>query len=526
MPTFGTIFPWANSTTFSTYTTLRGEQVAAIGDFNGDGIVDFAISDPSFDGTYTYTRSVYSYTSFALGYTDHGAPYIINYGTYVTKTYTGTVQNTGAVAIVFGDGSGQPPQVDINALSPSQGFLIDGIDGGDRLGNAIAAAGDVNGDGYADVIIGARGINETYRGYGTGAGAGGAYVIFGAAAPVLDSDGKMELATLGADGNGLTVFGVDKSLIGSEVLNVGDFDGDGVDDIGIVAREGGGSYTLTTVGSYSTGYATYRNYDAGPGQLIILKGSDSGLPSYVDLGNLPADAIVLTNPGRYLSGGGTYSPYNETRFGESADGGGDFNNDGEADVIVGAPNLNVLTYSGYGNYYSAGGAYVFFGDAAAPGTTISTADLNGSNGFTFEGNQSGDRAGFSVASLGDINGDGFDDYIIGAPGADTSYTYTNVVPTYYGFISYSTYVPRMYSYAGYSGNGYGFYTSTGSGAYTYFGFGGFYTVVGGGYSTYTSGYAYTLFDTYTYTYNHYSTGQAYVVLGQAGRCPRRSPRTI
>ena len=93
---------------------------------------------------------------------------------------------------------------------------------------------------------------------------------------------------------------------------------------------------------------------------------------------------------------------------------GDVNGDGYDDLIIGAfradPNGND----------NAGETYVIYGGASAPGTggVLDLSDLDGSNGFTLIGIDAGDLSGTSVSSAGDVNGDGYDDLIIGAEGAD------------------------------------------------------------------------------------------------------------
>ena len=90
------------------------------------------------------------------------------------------------------------------------------------------------------------------------------------------------------------------------------------------------------------------------------------------------------------------------------------NGDGFDDVIVGAPSFD-------GNMTDRGGAYVVFGHAGPFPSLLSTALLDGNDGFEIQGS-SGDSLGLSVAGAGDINGDGFDDVIVGAPGADGDVT--------------------------------------------------------------------------------------------------------
>ena len=97
--------------------------------------------------------------------------------------------------------------------------------------------------------------------------------------------------------------------------------------------------------------------------------------------------------------------------GRAVAGAGDVNGDGFADVIIGAIYASA-------NGVKAGAAYVVFGASPAFSSTIELSALDGTNGFKINGEKAGDQSGFSVASAGDVNGDGVADLIIGARGAD------------------------------------------------------------------------------------------------------------
>jgi len=94
--------------------------------------------------------------------------------------------------------------------------------------------------------------------------------------------------------------------------------------------------------------------------------------------------------------------------GRSVASAGDVNGDGFDDLVIGAYDAGPDGKSG------AGESYVVFGTDAGFSASLSLAALDGSNGFRLDGIDAGDRSGFSVASAGDVNGDGFDDLVIGA----------------------------------------------------------------------------------------------------------------
>ena len=195
--------------------------------------------------------------------------------------------------------------LNLSALDGSNGFTLNGIDAGDESGFSVSSAGDVNGDGYDDLIIGAD------QGDPNGNSSGETYIIYGGAvAP--GTDGVLDLSSLDGS-NGFILTGIDEGDIsGNSVSSAGDVNGDGYDDLIIGAR------------------------NADP------NGNDSG----------------------------------ET--------------------------------------------YLVYGGASAPGTAgmLALSALDGSNGFVLNGIDANDRSGVSVSSAGDVNGDGYDDLIIGASSAD------------------------------------------------------------------------------------------------------------
>jgi len=226
-----------------------------------------------------------------------------------------------------------------HAVSGHTLLTLTGQAAGDRFGYSVETAGDFNGDGHADVIVGAVGNDAG------GTNAGRAYLYFGGPG----ADTAADLILTGAAGE----------AFGAQAGTGGDFNGDGRTDV--------------IVG------APFSN-----------AGGDSAGRAYVYFGGPGADAtadmtLTGTTAGEYL--------------GLSVGIAGDFNGDGYADVIVGAP-------FGTGNSVSPGKAFIYFG---GPG-----ADNNPD--LTLTGSSVGNQFGFAVGTAGDVNGDGYADVIVGAVG--------------------------------------------------------------------------------------------------------------
>lgn len=264
----------------------------------------------------------------------------------------------------------------LDNLDGSNGFTINGIDLGDNLGFSASEAGDFNGDGIADIIIGAPSADPN----GTSV-AGESYVIFGGAG--VGSSGSFDLASLNGN-NGFVLNGIDaRDLSGFSVSEAGDFNNDGFDDVIIGAP----------------------NADALPfagESYVVYGGPDQGFGGSLDLANLDGgNGFVI------------FGVDNNDRSGLSVSSAGDVNGDGIGDLIIGAPEASP-------NGFSSGQSFVLLGGSGIGSDgSFNLANLDGSNGFAINGiDQFADRSGRSVSGAGDVNGDGFDDLIIGAPGAD------------------------------------------------------------------------------------------------------------
>jgi hypothetical protein len=282
--------------------------------------------------------------------------------------------NAGESYVIFGKAGGFY-DIDLGALSPADGFIIGGADLGDGSGNSVSSAGDINGDGFDDIIIGAS--NSSGAG-NLESGAGESYVIFGKAGGFTDIDlGALDPA------DGFALYGAEiDDESGFAVSSAGDINGDGFDDL--------------IVGAYVADGAA----GADTGESYVIFGGSGGF-SDVDLGAIaPASGFTIT-------GGGAGD-----QAGWSVASAGDVNGDGFDDIIVGAPRAD-----GVGDSEStAGESYVIYGKAGGF-TDINVSALTPADGFTIYGVDAGDRSGYSVSSAGDVNGDGYEDVIIGAIGA-------------------------------------------------------------------------------------------------------------
>ena len=231
------------------------------------------------------------------------------------------------VHVVFGRDTGFGT-VDLADLDPADGFSIQGEAAGDRLGLQVVGAGDVNADGYGDLILGAFSDSN-------GEDAGAAYLIFGKETGF----GPIDLAGLDSADGVKIAGGAAGDAAGIGVAGAGDVNGDGFDDLvlGAFLADGGG---------------------VDSGAAYVLFGRAAGLAG-VNLADLaPVDGFRLDGESDY------------DHAGASVAGAGDLNGDGFADLLVGAPD------DGTGGS-NAGAAYVVFGAPAPGGPGPPGIDLNG-----------------------------------------------------------------------------------------------------------------------------------------------------
>ena len=296
-----------------------GTAVSPAGDVDGDGYDDILVGAPNDDD----------------GGTDAGAAYLI------LGPVSGTIDLARADAKFIGE------------------------DAFEEAGTSVAAAGDVNGDGFADLLIGAPGDDDG------GAAAGAAYVMFG---PV---SGRVDLSL--ADAKFIGEDGFDG--VGQAVASAGDVNADGYEDIllGVIGDDDGGS-------------------DAGAAYLVL--GPVSGRE---DLSL--ADAKFI---GENLG----------DSAGVSVSSAGDVDADGHDDLLVGA-------YGADAGGSASGAAYLILGPASGRmDLSLAHAKLVGESAADF--------AGYAVAGREDVNQDGYDDVLIGAWGSDAGGSFSGAAYLLFG----------------------------------------------------------------------------------------------
>jgi len=343
--------------TVNTVGQISGNITAIAADVNGDGRNDLIVGVPYNDGP------------------------------------DGARPNCGAIYIILArPGMPLPSLRDLSVERPD--VVIYGADPGDQVGTSLAA-GDVNGDGVADLIVGAPNADGPAR-----PNVGKVYLFFGgpsvAASPVRDLRTPSADATIIGWG-GPTGKNV-QDQAGTAVA-AGDVNGDGIADL-IIGAPG----VKGPDGNRTTSPALGLSVSAGA--IYVLFGSRSW-PSVRDIGSNPASPNV-----DIVIYGRTSTVANIYRVGEGlgqAVAVGDVNGDGLGDIIGGAPFFTA------GSDISQGRAYVFFG-SRSPSNRRDTQQTSGAQApnATINGIDAADFLGGIVAS-GDVNGDRIDDLILGVP---------------------------------------------------------------------------------------------------------------
>jgi hypothetical protein len=284
----------------------------------------------------------------------------------------------GAAYVVWGKTDGAP--VDLAAVADGRGgFRILGEAPFDGAGASVAPIRDLNDDSLPEILVGAT-ANDA-----AGENAGAAYVVWGKA------DGaRVDLGEVAAGRGGFKILGEprgvpDSSGAGFPVAAIGDLNGDGRDEILIGAP--------SEPDGQRTG-AAYVVWGKADGALVSLGEVAAGRGGFKILGEAASDAL-----------GGSGLSYSLAAV-------GDLNGDGLPEVSVGA-------HGNDAGGRDAGAAYVVWGKA--DGARVDLGEVAaGNGGVKIVGEDADDLAGFHVAAAGDLDGDGRDEILVGAPNSDAA----------------------------------------------------------------------------------------------------------
>lgn len=297
----GPVTPAAGELLHNTFSDLYGYACVTAGDVNGDGLSDVLVGDPYYSNPQIHEGSVEIYL-------------------------------------------GQPPETPANPPAPGELASLTGF-AASRYGGAVSNVGDITNDGYTDLVVGASEFD---------------------ASPTLLKAGRAELRRGSANGvehSPIWFFDGTQAdaRFGASIAWAGDVNNDGRDDLIV-------------------GEPRYDGPEIDEGQVHLFLGRVSGAFSSTPVLSIDSDEVGA-------------------RFGETVAAAGDVNGDGFADILVGAPGLHL-------GEPDRGAVYLFFGTTTGLRGTPTILD-GPAAGFS--------RFGSSVASAGDLNRDGYSDMIVGAP---------------------------------------------------------------------------------------------------------------
>ena len=326
--------------------------------------------------------------------------------------------DAGRVYVLKGTQNGFPANVELRQLDGNDGFRITGMGTRANFGFDVNNAGDINADGYDDLIIGAPGLDS-------------AYLIFGG----QEFSEELDVKDLDGVTNGFRIVGNQGDGTGFSVAGAGDVNGDGRDDLLVLSRS---SRKTHVIFSRSGPFAPSLHLDQLNGRNGFTIINDE-LPKEVemvgDVNGDDLDDMALT--GRY----GTFLIYGkrggfpatldlqnlDPRDGLKFEGiggsvaGGDINDDGINDLIIGDPRKEVDGKT------AAGITAVIFGRRTELINDIWT--LDSSKGFIIAGSESFNQLG-TVVKTGDVDGDGIEDVIVSTEDGPNGYSSGQVVVVY------------------------------------------------------------------------------------------------
>ncbi|MBK7952130.1 MAG: FG-GAP repeat protein [Deltaproteobacteria bacterium] len=417
---------------------LLGLSVASAGDFDADGYSDVIVGAPYYDYIFPDTGSAYLFYGSASGIPNGdaestpsafaGDQSFSRFGYSVASA--GDVNGDGYADVIIGasfQDNGQTDEGNAFLFHGSPTELSGGFfptDANQRLesnqvlasfGTSVASAGDVNGDGYADVIVGAQfydsgqideGLAFVYRGSASG--------IVPVAVPIQYDQASAVLGYSVASAGDVNGDGFDDVIAGAFIADVGQADEgaafvfhggaasirDGrLTDASVEILQAFGSvptlgFSVAAAGDvdadgYSDLVVGAPFYDAGQtdeGAVFIFRGTPTGIPS-------GSEASASTS---------LYSDQVNAVFGYQVASAGDVNGDGYGDIVAGAVQFDA-------GEVDEGAAFVFLGSATGIASgSVSTAHAR------LESNQAGAFMGSGVSSAGDVDGDGYGDVLVGA----------------------------------------------------------------------------------------------------------------
>jgi len=404
-----------------------GAKVAPAGDVNGDGFADVAVWASNYDRTrgkiYVFLgspRGLSDTAAWAVQGENQGDEYGHSFGT------TGDVNGDGlGDFIVAAQGYSPPGKVGAGKaylyLGSKQGLSTEpawkqvGHAAEELFGDCSGRAGDINGDGLSDVVIGAYGFDH-FR--------GAAYLFYGSKTSVLSNRPAWRgVGEARADWYGYSVF------------SLGDVRHDGTTGLLIGAKQAAKG-PLNHVGKAYAYYGSQKGLSSKSSWKAVGEGAQDLFGwRGISAGDVNGDGFQDVAIAAYLADGpasdagkvyvyegsakGLSTIPSWTMTGEKAGaffgmtiGAGDFNQDGYSDLLVGSP-----------NYPGGGKIYLYLGGPQGLSKTPS---------WTAEGEKEGDQFGTYLANAGDVNGDGFPDVIVGAPFASAEGKKAGKVYLFYG----------------------------------------------------------------------------------------------
>jgi hypothetical protein len=413
-----------------------GYSVASAGDVNGDGYADVIIGAPLYANGQSQEGRAYVYHGSSTGLPVNGnwsaeSDQATAWFGYSVAS-AGDVNGDGYSDVVVGspfydngqtdEGRGYVYHGSSTGLNASSSWNAESDQASAEFGFSVASAGDVNGDGYADVVVGAPFYDSLFTNEGR------AYAFYGGSTGVATSPTWTRANNISGG-----------AQFGTSVASAGDINGDGYADILV-------------------GAPLFTNGETGEGRVYSYYGSASGMPrdgnwsaesnqANAEMGRSVASAGDVNGDGysdviagaRYYDNGqtdegrafvfygstatlatGTSTSWTDSQVGSeyayNLAGAGDVNGDGYSDVIVAA-----RFYDNGQN--DEGRVFVYHGSASGP---------SASPDWSTENNQADSYFGESVASAGDVNGDGYGDVVIGADFYDNGQTNEGKVYVYHG----------------------------------------------------------------------------------------------